>query len=57
MKEVIDFKIGDEYKEGDILNTRQGVYLLVEKSILQKVSKMLQIVLVLQCTMGRMCAN
>lgn len=31
MKEVIDFKIGDEYKEGDILNTRQGVYLLVEK--------------------------
>lgn len=29
MKEVIDFKIGDEYKEGDIINTRQGVYLLV----------------------------
>lgn len=32
MKEVIDFKIGDEYKEGDILKTREGVYLLVEKT-------------------------
>lgn len=31
MKEVIYFKIGDEYKEGDILKTREGVYLLVEK--------------------------
>lgn len=31
MKEVIDFKIGDEYKEGDILKTREGIYLLVEK--------------------------
>lgn len=31
MKEVIDFKIGCEYKEGDILKTREGVYLLVEK--------------------------
>ena len=33
MKEVIDFKIGDEYKEGDILKTREGVYLLVEKRL------------------------
>lgn len=32
MKEVIDFKIGDEYKEGDILKTREGIYLLVEKT-------------------------
>ncbi|QUE39237.1 hypothetical protein VA7_gp29 [Bacteroides phage GEC_vB_Bfr_VA7] len=32
MKEVIDFKIGEEYKEGDILKTREGIYLLVEKS-------------------------
>lgn len=32
MKEVIDFKIGDEYKEGDILKTREGVYLHVEKT-------------------------
>lgn len=39
MKEVIDFKIGDEYKEGDILNTRQGVYLLVEKASYKKFLK------------------
>lgn len=32
MKEVIDFKIGEEYKEGDILKTREGIYLLVEKA-------------------------
>lgn len=32
MKEVIDFKIGEEYKEGDILKTREGVYLLVKKT-------------------------
>lgn len=31
MKEVIDFKIGEEYKEGDILKTREGVYLLADK--------------------------
>lgn len=31
MKEVIDFKIGEEYKEGDILKTREGIYFLVEK--------------------------
>lgn len=29
MKEVIDFKLGEEYKEGDILKSREGVYLLV----------------------------
>ena len=32
MKEVIDFKIGDEYKEGDILKTRESR----ENSYLQK---------------------
>lgn len=32
MKGVIDFKIGEEYKEGDILKSREGVYLLVEKT-------------------------
>ncbi len=32
MKEVIDFKLGEEYKEGDILKSREGVYLLVEKT-------------------------
>lgn len=39
MKEVIDFKIGGEYKEGDILKTRKGVYLLVEKATIKEFLK------------------
>lgn len=31
MKEVIDIKSGEEHKEGDILKTREGVYLLADK--------------------------
>lgn len=39
MKEVIDFKIGDEYKEGDILKMREDVYLLVEKATIKEFLK------------------
>lgn len=39
MKEVIEYNIGDEYKEGDILKTREGVYLLVEKETIKEFLK------------------
>lgn len=39
MKEVIEYNIGDEYKEGDILKTREGVYLLVEKATIKEFLK------------------
>lgn len=39
MKEVIEYNIGDEYKEGDILKTRKGVYLLVEKATIKEFLK------------------